>query len=39
MESNKTARYYLKSFKAISVEKLSNLKVDTVMGEIQNKLN
>ena len=28
-----------KSFKAISVENLSNLNVDTVMGEIQNKLN
>jgi len=28
-----------KSFKAISVENLSNLNVDRVMGEIQNKLN
>ena len=28
-----------KSFKAISVENLSNLNVDTVMEEIQNKLN
>ena len=28
-----------KSFKAISVENLSNLNVDTVMREIQNKLN